>query len=295
MESAASNKSLIWLKTPEDAEIEKYLTDIQAKQEHIAGLTLSLEDLKLDVSRFETQYNAIVGRLYVELDRVNLEVKEYMQRIRLVKEEKIASEEEIDAHVRESFKEERQKVSQEAQQVEQDEQEYEQIKAEETPDKTTTKQLRKLYLKLAKIYHPDKSENDAQREKNERMMSLINRAYEENDILTLERLLSTAEDREEIEGETKAEKRRRLKREHSRLDRIIASLKMEIDGINKTETYKLKVEVEEAQAHGEDLFGKLAKDLQRKIDAGKRRLKGLIQTFRNLMKLFGFRSAPDLR
>ena len=295
MESAASNKSLIWLKTPEDAEIEKYLTDIQAKQEHIAGLTLSLEDLKLDVSRFETQYNAIVGRLYVELDRVNLEVKEYMQRIRLVKEEKIASEEKINAHVRESFKEERQKVSQEAQQVEQDEQEYEQIKAEETPDKTTTKQLRKLYLKLAKIYHPDKSENDAQREKNERMMSLINRAYEENDILTLERLLSTAEDREEIEGETKAEKRRRLKREHSRLDRIIASLKMEIDGINKTETYKLKVEVEEAQAHGEDLFGKLAKDLQRKIDAGKRRLKGLIQTFRNLMKLFGFRSAPDLR
>ncbi|MFQ6044504.1 MAG: hypothetical protein ACE5PV_26935, partial [Candidatus Poribacteria bacterium] len=90
---------------------------------------------------------------------MNLEIKEYMQRIRLVKEQKIASEEEIDARVQESFKEERQKVFQQAQQVNRDEQEYEKIEAEKEPDKATTKQLRKLYLKLAKIYHPDKSEN----------------------------------------------------------------------------------------------------------------------------------------
>ena len=290
MESAVSNRSLIWLKTPEDAEIEKHLAELQAKQEQIATLTLSLEDLKLDISRFETTYNAILGRLYVELDEVNLEIKEYMQRIHLVKEQEIVSEEEIDVRIQEFFNEERQKVSQQAQQVNQDEQAYEKIEAEEVPDKTTTKQLRKLYLKLAKIYHPDKSENDVEREKNEGMMSLINRAYEEKDILTLERLLSTAEDKEEIAGETKSEKRRRLKRENRKLDRIIASLKMEIGAIKSTETCKFKVEVEEAQAHGEELFGKLAKDLSRKLEASKRKLKGLIQTFRNLMKLSVFKS-----
>jgi len=295
MESAVANRSLVWLKTSEDIEIEKHLGEIQTKQEQIAELTLSLEDLKLDISRFETKYNAILGRLYIELDRVNLDIKEYMQRVRLVKEEKIVSKEEIDARVQESFKEERQKVSQEEQQVNQDEQEYEKIDAEEEPDKATTKQLRKLYLKLAKIYHPDKSENEEERQKNERMMSLINRAYEEKDVLTLERLLSTAEDKEEIEGETKSEKRRRLRREGRRLDRIIASLKGEAGRIKGTETYKFKVEVEEAQEHGEDHFGKLAKDLKRKIESGKRRLKGLIQTFRNLMKLFGFQTSPDLK
>jgi len=211
-----------------------------------------------------------------------------MQRVRLAREKKIISKEEIDVRVQESFKEEHQKVSQQAQQVNRDEQEYENIKAEKEPDKTTTKQLRKLYLKLAKIYHPDKSENDAEREKNERVMSLINRAYEENDILTLERLLSTAEDKEEIVGETRAEKRRRLKREKRKIDRIIDSLKMEIEAIKRTETYRFKVDVEEAQSRGEDLLGKLAKDLKRKIEAGKRRLKGLVQTFRKLMKLLGF-------
>jgi len=284
MESV-SNRGLIWLKTPEDAEIEGHLAEIQATQNQIAELTLALEDLKLDVSRFETKYNAILGRLFVELDKVNLEVKEYMQRIRLVREQEIISKEEIDVRVQESFKEERQKVSQQTQQVNQDEQEYEKIKAKKETDTTATKRLRKLYLKLAKIYHPDKAENDAEREKNERMMSLINSAYEENDILTLERLLSTADDREEIAGETKAEKRRRLRRERRKLDRIVASLNMEIETIKRTETYKFKVEVEEAQAHGEELFGKLAKDLKRKIEAGKRRLKGMMQTFRNLMRL----------
>ena len=284
----SSDTNLIPLKTPEEVEIEGLLREVHAKQDGIAELTLALEDLKLEVNRFETEYNAILSKLYVELDKVNLEIKEYTLRIQLIEKEAIVNKARIDSKVEESFKEERQKVFEYEQKAAQDSEKFENLQSEPEIDAATAKQLRKLYLKLAKVYHPDKARTNAERKKNERMMSLINKAYEEKDARILQRLVKSAKENEEILNETAAQKRQRLRTERNRLNEVIADLKAEIEDIKASGTYKLKMTVEQARKRGEDILAKLAKDIGRKIDAGRRKLEGLVQRVQRLAELLRF-------
>ncbi|HIE30747.1 TPA: hypothetical protein EYP66_26120 [Candidatus Poribacteria bacterium] len=288
MSRTSDNGNLIPFKTPEELEIERLLRESHAKQNQIAELTLALEDLKLEVNRFETEYNAVLGKLYVELDKVNLEINEYTLRIQLIEREAMVNQAKIDDRVEEAFKKERQKVFEYERKAARDSQEFEHLKSKPEIDAATAKQLRKLYLKLAKIYHPDKAQTNAERQKNERMMSLINRAYEEKDAQTLQRLIESAKENEEILNETLHQKLKRLRTEHKRLDEVIADLKAEIENIKASGSYKLKTTVEQARKRGEDILAKLAKDISRKIDAGRGRLKDLMRRFRRLAKLLRF-------
>ncbi|MFQ6040023.1 MAG: DnaJ domain-containing protein [Candidatus Poribacteria bacterium] len=288
MSRTSDNGNLMPFKIPEELEFERLLRESHAKQNQIAELTLALEDLKLEVNRFETEYNARLGKLYVELDKVNLEINEYTLRIQLIEKEAIANKAKIDDRVEEAFKEERQKVLEYERKAKRDSQEFEHIKSKPEVDRATAKQLRKLYLKLAKIYHPDKAQTNAERQKNERMMSLINRAYEEKDAQTLRRLAESAPEDEEILNETLYQKLKRLRTEHQRLDEVIVDLKTEIENIKASGSYKLKTTVEQAKKRGEDILAKLAKDISRKIDAGRGKLKDLMRRFSRLAKLLGF-------
>ncbi|MBM3242487.1 hypothetical protein FJZ31_40015, partial [Candidatus Poribacteria bacterium] len=237
MNQISSDTNLILLKTPEELETERLVQEVQAKQNQIAELTLALEDLKLEVNRFETEYNAILGKLYVELDKVNLEIKEYTLRVQLIEKEAIVNKARIDDRVEESFKEERQKIFDHEQKAAQDSQKFAKSQSEPEIDAITAKQLRKLYLKLAKIYHPDKAKTNTERAKNERMMSLINRAYEEKDALTLQRLVKSAKENEEILNEAPHQKQQRLRTERHKLDEVIADLKADIEAIKASGSY----------------------------------------------------------
>lgn len=286
MNRTSPDTQLIQIQTPEASEIERQLTELHKKQDQVAEFTLSLEDLKLEVRRFETEYNAIIGKLYVELDKVNLEIEEYTLRVQLAEQEMITDSAEIDEQIQQSFAEQRQKVEAYEKETAQDSEIFEAMQSEPETDAATIKHLRKLYLKLAKIYHPDKARTDKEREKNERMMSLINRAYEEKDVLTLQRLADGArEEEEKFLNETPEEKRQRLRTENQRLDEIIANLKKEVDTIKAGATYKLKTTVERARKQGEDILTKMATDMRRKIDSARQKLNGLIQRFRRFADL----------
>ena len=74
------------------------------------------------------------------------------------------------------------------------------------PD-TKAKHLQDLYRKLAKRYHPDKAMDTKEAERREQLMPLINRAYTEQDLETLERL-SLGETELQVPEKTAIEKRR---------------------------------------------------------------------------------------
>jgi hypothetical protein len=57
--------------------------------------------------------------------------------------------------------------------------------ANEAKEKADKRNIREIYIGLAKQLHPDKASNEAQRERNEAAMKLITEAYENNDIITL--------------------------------------------------------------------------------------------------------------
>lgn len=268
-------------RSPEELEIEKKLVEIEAKKGRIAELELTLENLRLELGRFEVEYHARVGSLYVELDKLELQIDEYRTRISLLREKKFSIPE-IEEAIYQEFKERRAKAEFYEQQTNGFREQYQ----AQTPFKRVSdeeeNELKALYRKLAKIYHPDLSDSEAERIKHQKVMAEINKAYAEKDLNKLRDINRTAEEKRAREGETIAEKLIRLIRKSYELDEIIENLLKALDEISGSPTFKLKDAVERGVADGRDILAELEEDLRRKIEKRRRELRSIIQEYEEL-------------
>ena len=173
--------TLVYINSSQEKEINRLLQTIEEKREQIEELTVTMETLKAEVDLFQHRYNAHVGRYYLELDEVDLETKEFRLRLQLRREE--ISEDEIEARVESCFRENRARINAATEQSESEEGTETNALPEEE-----AKYLQTLYRKLAKRFHPDKSEGTDEQTRRLQLMPLINRAYKENDVQILERL-----------------------------------------------------------------------------------------------------------
>ena len=111
-------------------------------------------------------------------------------------------------------------------------------------------------------------------------MPLINKAYDDQDLLILERLnigeIGFTEDAEQ----TNKEKRERLHKDLRNLNRIMSELRSEINRVKAGQTYQLKQQVEDADKNGNDLLSTLAADLKRKVKSSKKQLTSLINMWK---------------
>ncbi len=259
----------VLIEVVEDKELAQLQAQIREAEGEAAQLTLHLADLKLEIKRFQAEYSAHIGSLYVELDQVELEVREYQLRTELVRKGIDPDSDEINQKVEQTFQAEWERLSAYQERVHEDEQKQ---KEREAQDPEESKHLRSIYLHLAKRFHPDKAQDAEERQRNQRMMAIINQAYEEQDRATLERLESETPDvfssDESPEG-----KRQRLRSQLERLRGSIAELKQEIEERRQSDVYLLKQQVEHARTRGEDLLARLTRDIQYKIASAKHRLR----------------------
>ena len=260
--------ALVDINANNEKETARLLEAIEAKQEQVEELTIAIETLKSEVTLFERRYNAHISRYYLELDKVELEMKEYHLRLQLRREN--VSEEEIEKRVESCFKTSRARVD-----AYEETAEPEPTPQEDKLPDTTAKHLQVLYRKLAKRYHPDKSIDTKKEERREQLMPLINRAYNEQDVETLERL-SLGETELHVSEKTVAEKRSALQAELRSLNRAASQLRLDINRLKMGRTYQLKRQVEKAKDAGTDLLTALAKDLERKIKSSRGQLARLI-------------------
>lgn len=260
--------ALIHVNSINEKQIAQILDAIEMKQAQVEELTVAVEKLKSEVDLFQRRYNAHIGRYYLELDKVELETKEYRLRLQLRREQ--VHEEEIEARVASCFRVSRARVEA-----------YEAPDASEpTPPEnklpeSKSKHLQNLYRKLAKRYHPDKAVDAAETERREQLMPLINRAYREQDVQILERL-SLGETEFHVDEKTAIEKRTALQSELQQLNRAASQLRLEINRLKTGRTYQLKQQVEKAKETGSDLLTGLAKDLERRVKASRSHLARLI-------------------
>ena len=217
---------------------------------------------------FQRRYNAHISRYYLELDKVDLETKEYRLRLQLRREN--VSEAEIEARVESCFRASRARID-----ADEEVNESQPIPQEDKLPDVKAKYLQNLYRKLAKRYHPDKAMDAEEVERREQLMPLINRAYHEQDVQTLERL-NLGETEPHIIKKTTPEKRAALQVELRQLNRAASELRLEINRLKTGRTYQLKEQVENAKEIGSDLLTGLAKDLERRVKASRAHLARLI-------------------
>lgn len=257
--------TLVYINSSQEKEINRLLQTIEEKREQIEELTVTMETLKAEVDLFQHRYNAHVGRYYLELDEVDLETKEFRLRLQLRREE--ISEDEIEARVESCFRENRARINAASEQSEHEEGTETNALPEEE-----AKYLQTLYRKLAKRFHPDKSEGTDEQTRRLQLMPLINRAYKENDVQILERL-SFGETEPTLQAEEPiAEKMERLHIELRNLNRATSELRSDINRVKAGRTYQLKQQVETAEKKGNDLLTTLAADIKRKVQSSRAQL-----------------------
>jgi len=67
--------------TPEEREYARYLDEIEVRKRRVAELQTELESFNEELGQFNTEYDARIGTLFVELDKVDLAIAEYKFRI----------------------------------------------------------------------------------------------------------------------------------------------------------------------------------------------------------------------
>lgn len=226
----------------EKRELEKAIFE---KEKILNRLIDKLEQLKIDLTMVKQEYEIKVGRLYLKLDEVDLEILKFKKIEDLISNG--FSFEEAQKVIEETLRERRQQIKKEYKKLDEEEREVESSKTISTEEK---EELKKLWHKLAHKFHPDKANGD------EEMMKKINKACAEGDLETLRAI-----DQNEAVADFEVKTIEALKSKLARLEKSINKISQEIEQLKRSEWYILKKNIEKAKKKNRDLLKELAEKL----------------------------------
>jgi hypothetical protein len=122
-------------------------------------------------------------------------------------------------------------------------------------------ELKKLYRKLARRFHPDLSTDPAERQRRNRLMAEINAAYSERDLDALRTLAAQPEDAR-IDEPIAVLQLRQLQQIHQQLARRIGELRFRRSELFNGEMMSLKIQASLASHRKRDLLQEIADQLE---------------------------------
>lgn len=238
-----------WWEIDERIEIKKLKKTISEKEKELAELITDTEQLKNSLSAIKQRYDTEIGRLYLQLDEIEIEISQLKTVEELVA--KWLSREEAEMIIWERTRKEKEKIQKQYAEIQEQENEIEKRK-KITEDEQ--KELKQLYKKLALKFHPDLNKGD------DSLMKKINQAYEQNDLEAL-RLL----DQNETLSDNVWSDAEKLKNKLEKLLQSIAIKKIELEQIKSSEWYVLRENIELSKKKKIDLFEELKEKIRLNI------------------------------
>lgn len=230
-------------RTSRENERLKLIKLIREKEKILVKVLQEVEELQIDLSILKQEYDIKIGRLYLRLDEVNLEIlrlkkiEDFLAKgISFFESRKIVD----DAFMKrfEKFKEEYRKKE--------DEEKYfhnrKNISKEEQED------LKRLWRKLVRQFHPDLSTG------NEDVMKRINKAYAAKDFEALHSI-ETDQHVGDLEYSTIAD----LKCKLENLEKSIENENANLYALRNSEWAILKINIRKAEKNKRDLLKELSK------------------------------------
>jgi len=150
---------------PEEIELERKVSEFKEKQSLLADCELELADIRSKLFQFEQMYIKRIGCLYVELDQ--LQAQFYYA-------ESLRNPEDPDINL---------KFRTSKENAEKSKSEYDnKIDKSETGYTEPSNELKSLYRKLAKDFHPDLVLNEKEKERRSQIMRRVNEVYAKGDL-----------------------------------------------------------------------------------------------------------------
>lgn len=273
------SQSIVRHQTPEEREYARYLADIEVRKRRVAELQADLATYKDALGRFNAEYHARVGVLFVELDQVELAIKEYEYRIAQLRAHPTINPETLERETKQQFSEEREQIHEDEEETRYYEREHQQEQQRPELDAESERSLKALYRDLAKRFHPDLARSEDERAQREAVMKEVNAAFHERDFDRLRRVAARHDiDDAAFEEKSIGEKLVWAIREVSRLDDLIDAIQQERAGLETSELAQLW----DRQRRGEDVLHVLELDIRAKIHRATVRLQTVTLALRRL-------------
>jgi hypothetical protein len=243
---------------PEERELARLEAEQAELKEQVTVAELALQTAKAETARFQRCYYKAVGRLYVELDNLNLQIANLRSK---------QAPHDTSLKARAQAAEQQAKKSAEEAGV---------IEAQPKPPPEITPGLKQAYRQAVKLVHPDLSVTENERRRRTELMALVNLAYERGDQKAIERLIDEfGQDPDAIVGDDIGSRIVKAIRRIAQLRRRLAEVRLEIEAQQNTDLFQLRRTIEEAEAKGDDPLGDLAQRLTQQIAERQNRLKAM--------------------
>ncbi|HUG15169.1 MAG TPA: J domain-containing protein [Thermomicrobiales bacterium] len=152
---------------------------VERLRAEVTGVGAELEQVRATLSAFEARYEARVGVLIVELDRVNLEIAKTSRKVEALNAG-VHTWERVNQVVEHEFAAEQRRVEQERREASGAGRRASSLPDPPSPD--VARAIKDQYRRLARRFHPDVAITDDQRAHNETAMKRINEAMAANDL-----------------------------------------------------------------------------------------------------------------
>ena len=242
--------------TPEEKELVKKLAELTVLEGDLAQRELDLATLQAELHAFERRYLRIVGIRYAELDEIEAQIAEALAGAS--PKSSVAQERASQARSQANESAQASKIAQE-------------------PGRrdtfTPSDALKKLYREVAKCIHPDLATDENDRVCRQRFMAKANQAYEDGDETRLREIQREWESSPEaVKGDGVGAELVRIIRKIAQIERRLQAIETIITQLRASDLYRLKAEVEKADAEGRNLLSEMASRLDQRIADGRRHL-----------------------
>jgi hypothetical protein len=249
------------MKTPEQTELDEKQTVYAALEADYTASELEYNTLAATLDAFRGRYFSVVGSLYARLDDVRARVQE-----------ELARRHATDPVARQAAQAARERAQATATEVGDAPDEQSAERAPFTP----SDELKQSYRRAVNLIHPDRAENEEERQLRDRLMAQINAAYRLGDIAAINRIV---EQYNEVlsapTGDSIGEQLVRIIRLIAKTRARIAELNASITELRESEWHALMVDVVRDETTGVDPLAQLAKKLRAQILTEETRLSSL--------------------
>ncbi|AAR36380.1 hypothetical protein KIP69_14540 [Geobacter sulfurreducens] len=254
--------------TPDEQELERKRREFHALERRLSRLEHDLEDLREEIREFEQLYADKMADRISELDQLKAELARARRQAAMADGEERTAEGERDGFSEERRFEERGGET---------ETEIPRVKPA-TMNSGTGESLRDVYRRVAKAIHPDLAENDENRRLRQKLMAEANRAYAEEDRVTLHAIMEEWEAGPEMTVVVgMAGQLELVNRRIARVIDRIRSVERETAKLRNSDIYRLVQRVQEARWRGRDIIAEMAAKLDAEILAACRHLNEVSQ------------------
>jgi len=239
----------------QDVELNTLQQELARKQERVADLELELFDARTDLRRFEAEVEVRLGpsqRRLAELERQVLQARR--QAARRAQWGARADSPDFTIDPVEQFERTWRR-----------DETLEAVPPKPIEDENTRAEVKALYRKLAKRFHPDLTIDPAEKDWREGVMTEVNQAYAASDLAALRALDKRPDRSVELAPKTRDQILTEIAAEIKRLDRLIPQIEGELRMVIQSASLQLKLEATMARRQGRDLLGEMASELRVEI------------------------------